>query len=215
MSFKKHLRTCWDLFLSSTHVWDPLSKTAPCSTAWRQMRGIFSAPSMAQYVHSFHPSTPSADASEAKRELGCESRAGCFHASMRQAWCQIQYVCKHRGMPNLVTVGQKWSHLYEGKACSTSLSTVNSVFGGTQCIYGLVYTCWYLILSSSAKKKQPCNLLRTFFFFKRRKIHRQLVSWRAIWLSSFHRSWNNPQVPLVWATENRIYLSLSLYPPGN
>lgn len=128
------------------------------------MRGIFSAPSMAQYVHSFHPSTPSADASEAKRELGCESRAGCFHASMRQAWCQIQYVCKHRGMPKPSNSRQKWSHLYEGKACSTSLSTVNSVFGGTQCIYGLVYTCWYLILSSSAKKKQPCNLLRTFFF---------------------------------------------------
>jgi len=57
--------------------------------AVRQMRGIFSAPSMAQYVHSFHPSTPSADASEA--ELAAYVRASC-----RSTW---HYSCTTRMGP--------------------------------------------------------------------------------------------------------------------
>ena len=101
-------------------------------------------------IPSIHPHPVQMPARQGLGLGGCESRA----------WCQIQYVCKHWGMPKPSNSSQKWSHLYEGKACSTSFSTLNSVFGRTQCIYGLVYTCWYLILSSYTKKKQPCNLLR-------------------------------------------------------
>ena len=73
---------------------------------------------MAQYVHSFHPSTPSADASEAKRELGCESRAGCFHASMlpcARLGARFNMYVNIGACLNLVTVGKSDHIFMKGK----------------------------------------------------------------------------------------------------